>query len=63
MANFVVPQASAIWYDLGLQLFDPQDEGVLHSMKMEASKPPEEQCTEEVFIIGWQPRKMLPGIN
>ena len=46
LANFVVPQASAKWYNLGLQLFDPRDEGVLHSMKTESSKRPEEQCTE-----------------
>ena len=46
LANFVVPQASARWYNLGLQLFDPRDEGVLHSMKTESSKRPEEQCTE-----------------
>ena len=46
LANFVVPKASAKWYNLGLQLFDPRDEGILHSIKMESSKHPEEQCTE-----------------
>ena len=46
MVNYVVPQASPKWYYLGLQLFDPRDEGVLHRMKMEANKPLEEQCTE-----------------
>ena len=46
LANFVVPKASARWYNLGLQLFDPQDEGLLSSMKTESSKRPEEQCTE-----------------
>ena len=46
MTNFVVPQASARWYNLGLQLFDQQDEGKLNSMKTQANKSPEEQCTE-----------------
>ena len=46
LANYVVPRASARWYYLGLQLFDQQDEGLLHSMKMETNKPPQEQCTE-----------------
>ena len=46
MANFVVPHASTRWYFLALQLLDPQDEGKVHGMKMETSKPPEEQCTE-----------------
>ena len=46
MANFVVPHASTRWYFLALQLLDPHDEGKVHSMKMETSKPPEEQCTE-----------------
>ena len=46
LANFVVPHASARWYYLGLQLFDQKDEGLLRSMKMEANKPPQEQCTE-----------------
>ena len=46
LANFVVPHASARWYYLGLQLFDPKDEGLLHSMKMETNKLPQEQCTE-----------------
>ena len=46
LANFVVPHASARWYYLGLHLFDPKDEGLLHSMEMETNKPPQEQCTE-----------------
>ena len=46
MANFVVPQASARWYNLGLQLFDRRDEGKLNGMKTQANKSPEEQCTE-----------------
>ena len=46
LANFVVPQASSRWYYLGLQLFDPREEGVLHSMRKEANKSLEDQCTE-----------------
>ena len=46
LVNFVVPHASAKWYYLGLQLFNPKDEGLLHNMKMETNKPPREKCTE-----------------
>ena len=46
LVNHVVPKASPKWYNLGLQLFDPKDEGVLYRMKMETNKPLEEQCTE-----------------
>jgi len=42
--NFVVPRASPKWYSLGLQLFDPRDEGVLNSMRSETNKRPEEHC-------------------
>ena len=45
MANFVVPRAIARWYYLGLELFDPQDEATLNSMKKE-NKTSQEQCTE-----------------
>ena len=61
MANFVVPQASARWYNLGLQLFDPRDEGVLHSMKTQANKSPEEQCTE--VFNHWLTTKKNPTWN
>ena len=46
LANFVVPRASSRWYSLGIQLFDPRDERVLHNMKTESSKQPEQQCIE-----------------
>ena len=61
LANFVVPHASTKWYNLGLQLFDPRDEGVLHSMKMETSKRPEEQCTE--VFRHWLTTKKNPTWN
>ena len=61
LANFVVPQASARWYNLGLQLLDPRDEGVLHSMKTQASKSPEEQCTE--VFNHWLTTKKNPTWN
>ena len=46
LANFVVPQASARWYNLGVQLFEPRDVGILNSMKIKANKPLDELCTE-----------------
>ena len=46
LVNFVVPQACAKWYNLGLQLFNPRDEGILTSMKKETSKSSEDHCTE-----------------
>ena len=46
LANFVVPQVSHKWYNLGLQLFDRRDERKLISMKAEGSKQPEEHCLE-----------------
>ena len=45
LANFVVPQASARWCYLGIQLFDSQDIGKLQSMKKEY-KTHEDRCTE-----------------
>ena len=61
LVNFVVPQASARWYNLGLLLFGPRDEGILHSMKMETSKSPEEQCTE--VFHHWLTTKKNPTWN
>ena len=46
LINFVVPNASAKWYYLGLQLFNSKDEGVLFGMKTEVNKSALEQCTE-----------------
>ena len=46
LSNFVVPHVSHKWYNLGLQLFDTRDEGILKSMKAEISKSPEEHCLE-----------------
>ena len=45
MAEFVVPKAGVRWYNLGLQLFDPRDEGVLDSIE-KTHKSPGEQCME-----------------
>ena len=61
LANFVVLEASARWYNLGLQLLDPRDEGVLHSMKTQTSKFPEEQCTE--VFNHWLTTKKNPTWN
>ena len=46
LAEFVVPKASVKWYNLGLQLFDPQDKGVLDSISVQTNKSSEEQCRE-----------------
>ena len=46
LTELVVPHASPKWYNLGLQLFNPRDEGLLHKMKIEVNKPLDEQCRE-----------------
>ena len=46
LANFVVPQASSRWYNLGLELFDTQDVATLNSMRTESNKTPTDHCTE-----------------
>ena len=46
LSNFVVPQVSHKWYNLGLQLFDRRDEGKLTSMRANTNKCPEDHCLE-----------------
>ena len=60
LANFVVPKVSERWYQLGLQLLDPQNEDTLHRMKKE-TKPFEDQCTE-VFHL-WLRNEKKPTWN
>ena len=45
LANFVVPYANAKWYNLGLQLFEPQDELQLHNIE-KANTSPQAKCIE-----------------
>ena len=35
IVNFVVPDVQRKWYDLGLQLLDPRDEGFLQGLKLQ----------------------------
>ena len=46
LSNFVVPKVSHKWYNLGLQLFDRGDEGILTSMKANTTKRPEDHCLD-----------------
>ena len=46
LSNFVVPRVSHKWYNLGLQLFDRRDEGILYNMKANSNKRPEDHCLE-----------------